>query len=544
MNFFEFIKSEGSFSNKMIFVNSLSGVLAIVIATIIVDGSDSVESNEIQLGMIILFVSCVIAYYISRYYALSRISTHVEYVINETRKRISGKIQKTNLRNFEGIGKEYFYTTLTTDSQIISQSSIQIINATGSLVMVITGVIALLIISVSAFMVVITILIAITSLYLSMRKLIVRDLIKISEKENQFFEALNDLLLGFKELKLNNNKSEDFIKNTLHQLANEEYELKALVAKNVSRAIILSQIFMYIIIGTVVFVLPNIKPDEVNIIAPTVALLLFMNGPIIEVVGMVSLLDRTNNCINNLQKIENTLDSFKANQGLTESPESRIKSFSGFQVLKCEDAVFSYQNEKNNTSFTMEPVNFELKNNEVVFIIGGNGSGKSTFLKMLTSLYTLDEGKIYIDDKPLQENQLTAYRSLFSPIFVDFHLFEKLYGYEDVDYEKVDFLLDEMELANITDIVDGKITKRTLSTGQRKRLALIVSILDDREIFLFDEVAADQDPSFRKYFYETIIPKLKSDGKTIIAVTHDDKYFSTADRILKMNYGKLAPYID
>ena len=544
MKFFEFIKSEGYFSNKMIFVNSLSGILAIVVAGIIVNGADSAEANEIKLGMIILFVACVASYYVARYYALSRISTHVEYVINETRKRISNKIQRTNLRNFEGIGKEYFYTTLTTDSQIISQSSIQIINATGSLVMVISGVIALLIISVTAFMMVIFILASITTLYLSMRKQIVQNLLKISKKENQFFEALNDLLLGFKELKLNSNKSENFLKSHLHRLANEEYELKALVAKDVSKAIILSQIFMYIIIGTIVFVLPNIKPDEVSIIAPTVALLLFMNGPIVEVVGMVSLLDRANNCIDNLKNIENTLDSFKNNDIPIESQDMRNKSITGFKTLKCMDAVFSYQDIKNDTSFKMGPMNFELKSNEVVFIIGGNGSGKSTFLKVLTSLYLLDEGELYIDNKLLNVDELTAFRNLFSPIFVDFHLFGRLYSHKSVNYEKIDLLLDEMDLSNITNIVDGKITKMDLSTGQRKRLALIVSILEDREIFLFDEVAADQDPSFRKYFYQTIIPKLKSDGKTIIAVTHDDKYFSAADRVLKMEYGKLVPYID
>ena len=101
-----------------------------------------------------------------------------------------------------------------------------------------------------------------------------------------------------------------------------------------------------------------------------------------------------------------------------------------------------------------------------------------------------------------------------------------------------------MGLSGTTDIIDKKITRRELSTGQRKRLALIVSILEDKAIFLFDEVAADQDPVFRKYFYETIIPNLKSEGKTVIAVTHDDKYFSVADRVLKMDYGKLVSYVD
>lgn len=544
MKFFKFIKREGNFNNKVVWVNSISGILSIAVASVIVTGADNVKPGEIQLDAIILFVTLVASYYLARYYALSRISTHVEHVINETRKRISDKIQRTNLKNFEGIGKEYFYTTLTTDSQIISQSSIQIINASGSLVMALSGSIALLIISLPAFIVTMTLLAAITSLYLSMRKMVVGDLVKISEKENQFFAALNDLLLGFKELKLNSDKSEGFIKNHLHKLANEVFELKAHVANRVSKAIILSQIFMYIIIGTIVFILPNIQPDEINAIAPAVALLLFMNGPIVEVVGLVNILDRTNNCIDNLENIENTLDSFQNNQIAIENKEVRHKDFSGFNTLKCENAVFSYTDEKNGSSFTLGPMNFELTKNEIVFIVGGNGSGKSTFLKILTSLYRPDEGKIYIDGNPLSSDRLTAYRNLFSPIFVDFHLFERFYGKHELDDDKVDALLDQMGLSGTTDIIDKKITRRELSTGQRKRLALIVSILEDKAIFLFDEVAADQDPVFRKYFYETIIPNLKSEGKTVIAVTHDDKYFSVADRVLKMDYGKLVSYVD
>ena len=544
MKFFKFMKREGNFNNKVVWVNSISGILSIAVASVIVTGADNVKPGEIQLDAIILFVTLVASYYLARYYALSRISTHVEHVINETRKRISDKIQRTNLKNFEGIGKEYFYTTLTTDSQIISQSSIQIINASGSLVMALSGSIALLIISLPAFIVTMTLLAAITSLYLSMRKMVVGDLVKISEKENQFFAALNDLLLGFKELKLNSDKSEGFIKNHLHKLANEVFELKAHVANRVSKAIILSQIFMYIIIGTIVFILPNIQPDEINAIAPAVALLLFMNGPIVEVVGLVNILDRTNNCIDNLENIENTLDSFQNSQIAIENKEVRHKDFSGFNTLKCENAVFSYTDEKNGSSFTLGPMNFELTKNEIVFIVGGNGSGKSTFLKILTSLYRPDEGKIYIDGNPLSSDRLTAYRNLFSPIFVDFHLFERFYGKHELDDDKVDALLDQMGLSGTTDIIDKKITRRELSTGQRKRLALIVSILEDKAIFLFDEVAADQDPVFRKYFYETIIPNLKSEGKTVIAVTHDDKYFSVADRVLKMDYGKLVSYVD
>ncbi len=523
-------------------MNSLSGVLSIVIAFIIVRGSDKVQPNEIQLQYILLFVIFLAAYYAARQYALVRISTHVESVINKTRKRISRKIQKTNLLNFEKIGKEFFYTTLTTDSQTISQSSIQIINAAGSLAMVIAGGIALLIISPIAFGIALVIFSMITLLYLRIRKTMKDHLRQISIKENAFFGILNDLLLGFKELKLNSDKSKEFIEQELHDLADEVFELKAGISKKISRAIILSQIYMYVILGAIVFVLPVVSPNDTPIIAPASALLLFITGPLIEIVSILNVMVRTNNCIDNIIQIENKLDEIGKNKDSVEDGHATEVEPVAFNTLKCEDTTFSYHDEANGTSFKLGPINFELKQNEVVFIVGGNGSGKSTFLKTLTSLYRIEDGQIYLNGEVLTEENTAAYRNLFSPIFVDFHLFEKLYGHDEIEDERVDALLTEMALNKVTGITDGRITKRDLSTGQRKRLGLVIAMLEDKPILIFDEVAADQDPYFRKYFYETIIPKLKQDGKTILAVTHDDKYFSTADRVLKMEYGSISPY--
>jgi putative ATP-binding cassette transporter len=130
---------------------------------------------------------------------------------------------------------------------------------------------------------------------------------------------------------------------------------------------------------------------------------------------------------------------------------------------------------------------------------------------------------------------------MFSAVFTDFHLFDRIYGKEQVDQDRVDELLYEMDLTEKTRFVDGRFTQASLSTGQRKRLALIVALLEDKDVLVFDEWAADQDPSFRKQFYEVILPKLKASGKTIIAATHDDRYFHVADRVIKMEWGHFVP---
>ncbi|ETR66800.1 MAG: hypothetical protein OMM_05479 [Candidatus Magnetoglobus multicellularis str. Araruama] len=174
---------------------------------------------------------------------------------------------------------------------------------------------------------------------------------------------------------------------------------------------------------------------------------------------------------------------------------------------------------------------------EIVFMIGGNGSGKSTFLKVLTGLYLPFSGHITINGAPAQ---IDEQRNLFSAIFTDFHLFDRFYGIQNgIDPKKVNDLLKLMKLDHKVSVKNNQFSTTDLSTGQRKRLAMIIAIMEDKPIYVFDEWAADQSPEFRDYFYYQLLPALKQKGKTVIAVTHDQQYFDIADRILELDYGCL-----
>ena len=174
-----------------------------------------------------------------------------------------------------------------------------------------------------------------------------------------------------------------------------------------------------------------------------------------------------------------------------------------------------------------------------MFIVGGNGSGKSTLLKLITGLYYPLTGNIYLNNKPLEADDYVDYRELYSTIFTDFHLFDRLYGIEDIDSQRVDQFLETMGLEKKTTFKNNGFSNTELSTGQKKRLAYIASVLEDKQIYIFDEWAADQDPEFRQYFYEVLLKDLKAKGKTVIAVSHDDRYFYAADRVIKIEYGKI-----
>ncbi len=188
----------------------------------------------------------------------------------------------------------------------------------------------------------------------------------------------------------------------------------------------------------------------------------------------------------------------------------------------------------------MGPINLTLRAGENVFISGGNGSGKSTLLRLLTTLYWPEAGSISVDGTIVTHENVDAYRALFSSVFSDFHLFKRLYGVEPSAMAEALELLGTFEVADKTRLHEDAFTTIDLSDGQRKRLALIVAMLENRPICILDEWAADQDPAFRRKFYGELLEALRARNVTVISVTHDDRYYGRADRRLHMEEGKLV----
>jgi len=211
-----------------------------------------------------------------------------------------------------------------------------------------------------------------------------------------------------------------------------------------------------------------------------------------------------------------------------------------FENLELVNVMHSYHRETEDSHFELGPINLRFRPGELVFLVGGNGSGKSTLAKIITGLYVPESGEIRIDGKPVTDANRDDYRQLFSAVFVDFYLFENLLGIHsrNVD-EQAKTYLDQLHLSHKVKVKDGVLSTTAVSQGQRKRLALLTAYLEDRAFYLFDEWAADQDPLFKDVFYTQLLPELKARGKTVLVISHDDKYFDVADRIIKLDYGKL-----
>ena len=180
---------------------------------------------------------------------------------------------------------------------------------------------------------------------------------------------------------------------------------------------------------------------------------------------------------------------------------------------------------------------FELRKGELVFIRGGNGSGKSTFMKVLAGLYAPESGEMFLNNVMLSDVNMESYRNLFTIVPTDYHLFSRPLGLNITPAQLTDVLRTLHMETKVSLLEDGTFSTLDLSAGQRKRLALACALLEKRHIYLFDEVAADFDPVFRRYFFEELLPDFIRQGGTILAISHDDRYFHVADRVLTMREG-------
>ncbi len=208
-----------------------------------------------------------------------------------------------------------------------------------------------------------------------------------------------------------------------------------------------------------------------------------------------------------------------------------------FRRIELRDVSFVYRDEDGDETFKVGPLNLEINHGALVIIRGGNGSGKTTMMKLLAGLYRPTSGTILVDGEALSADRLAEYRERFTAIFGDQHLFARPYGL-DFEQAEIDELLRRFKLSDVTSFKDGRFTKLALSSGQRKRLAMIIALLERRPLLLFDEWDAHQDPELRMYYYTELLPALQAEGKTVIAVSHDDRHFHRADVLVHLEGGR------
>jgi putative ATP-binding cassette transporter len=357
------------------------------------------------------------------------------------------------------------------------------------------------------------------------------------EEEDKLFRHFHALTDGIKELKLHRARRRQFLDRHV-QGATELFQRHNVAAEN--RFILAqnwSHLLYFALIGVILFVIPGIIPLTRETLTGYVITTLYLMGPLAGIMSSFSLFGRANVALKKISDLGVSLSEQAIELTQSEAPELNTS----FKKLEIQNVVHSYHLEQEDSNFVLGPINLTFVPGEVVFLIGGNGSGKSTLAKIITGLYLPEAGEIRLDGRLVTHQNRDDYRQLFSAVFVDFYLFENLMGLgaRGLDDRARDYLR-LFHLHHKVKINEGVLSTTAVSQGQRKRLALLTAYLEDRPFYLFDEWAADQDPYFKGLFYTQLLPELKARGKTVLVITHDEKYFGLADRTLKLDYGRLV----
>ncbi|GMV28823.1 MAG: hypothetical protein AMXMBFR59_09480 [Rhodanobacteraceae bacterium] len=351
------------------------------------------------------------------------------------------------------------------------------------------------------------------------------------QQYDQIQEGVRGLIFGAAELKVHSDKVNAFFESELQ--TPELRRLRDILIGNSLFVLVRSygQMLSFIVIGVVVFHLPYAYDVSVDETFAVVMALLYLTGPVATLLGAMGEVRIGVVALEKVQEIYGELYEEENTNTATIVP--------GWKTFRADDLV--YEHVGDGRTFRLGPVSVGFERGQISYIVGGNGSGKTTLCKCLSLHYRPQQGSVSFDDQVIDAHSLESARQNVSTVYSNFYLFKSLYGStRALDQAEIERYLDYLELTGKVSVVNGSFSTTALSDGQRKRLALLAALLENRDLCVFDEWAADQDPRFKETFYCTILPDLKKAGKVVIVITHDDRYFPFADQLIHMEDGRVV----
>lgn len=357
------------------------------------------------------------------------------------------------------------------------------------------------------------------------------------EKQDGLYKLFGAIIHGIKELKLHPGRREAFLDKNLTGLTGELRRLNVLGFSLFSAASSWGMFLFFAFIGLMLFVLPHYgEQGGAGLLVSYTLTVLYLQQPLDALMTNIPFLSRGEVALRKVEQLSGLVE------GLVVEPARALPApRTSFNRLELVDVTHSYHREREDSSFTLGPISLTLDKGELVFLVGGNGSGKTTLAKLVTGLYSPEGGEVRLDGVPVTVDNREEHRQCFSTVFSDFYLFDSLLGLAPAGLvPRARQYLERLHLNHKVQLGDdGSLSTTELSQGQRKRLALLTAWLEDRPIYVFDEWGADQDPIFKAVFYEELLPEMKRAGKTVLVISHDDRYFHVADRLLHLDSGKL-----
>jgi putative pyoverdin transport system ATP-binding/permease protein len=540
MSFLQLVRREmhGSMP-KLLFMSSVGGISnASILAAINTGVQDTSSGHPPGLWAASLFLIALFLFMRAQQFVTITATAEIEAIIHKLRVRLMDLIRRSELLEIDKIGRSRIVAAVTSDTAVLTQASNMLCFTVQGAVLIFFVGLYVAYLSIVAFLLTVVIVSGAATIFHYKNRRLSEQKGESAAWERRLFDRLTDFLDGFKEVRLNAARSEDLFNDAM-EVSKTAANIKIRTQAETFKMIVTSQISMYILLGAVVFVAPNLSDTLGGAsIAKTTTALLFVVGACFGLVQSIPILLNANASADRIDRLEQALQST-----LVIDERRAIIAPKRFERIEVRNIEFRYTDKFSDTVFKIGPIDFTLQSGELVFITGGNGSGKSTFLRVFSGLYPPDSGEMLLDGRPVTDANRDEYRGLMSAIFFDYHLFQRLYGIPDADPAEVGQLLTQFRLADKTSLTNGEFRTLDLSGGQRRRLALIVSLLEKRPIMLLDEWTAEQDPEFRRKFYDELLPELMQAGATIVVITHDDRYLDELHlpaRRIKMDEGRIV----
>ncbi|PCK09044.1 MAG: cyclic peptide transporter [Alteromonadaceae bacterium] len=535
-------------------LGAFSGALYALIIPLVLNGIGNSSSQvnepaskgmgEVLLGAVsqngaAVFFALVILIFLTKASSVILVNNIAKSAAAELKISVVKKINNMSLQNVENAGFSRLLNVLIDDvNQVVGAavtipmlvvSSVTVVGMLGYLaslnVYIFLVVLASIIVGVVIFQAPVS---ASQGLYEKSRKI-----------KDDIQEGIRGLIFGAYELKLDKKKSDAYIEHEIVTPQNKSVRLEKFGDAILHLAGNSSDLLALSIIGCVVFVLPQyeIFPAAQNY--GVVMALLYIAGPVASILSMLQQLKMGQVSITRIHQLA------QYEEEVVDQNDVMSDAIRTVQTLRVKDLHYRYPGYEQDRDFSVGPITLSFSRGQISFIVGGNGSGKSTLSKMLSLHYRPSKGQVYFDNVAVNEKTISAARERISVIFSNYYLFSRLYHqHSGLDQEKINHYLDGLGLKGKTAYVDGRFTTTKLSDGQRRRLALLIALFEDRDIYIFDEWAADQDPLFKRLFYREILPDMKRNNKLVIVITHDDRYFECADRVIFMEDGKVIAVKD
>ena len=526
-------------SPKLLLLAVVSGILGGLSGTALIAVITEAirEPGSYDLIRTWLFFGLLLVFMVTKTCSEMALLHSSQNAIVQLRVVLSQKTLATPMKKLEKIGKHGLLAVFTKDVETLAQAFHLAPIVFGNIV-IITGCLCYVAWMSWEIVAIYTVCLLVgIAIFLFVEQGPARRMVEMREQMDILYQNFRNLIEGTKELQLNAQRGLQFVERVIKPSASHFRYL--FVRSSIGYITITNAggITFYFIIGILVFVVPIWLPQSAIFIGTMTIILLYLIGPVIELVSAIPALRQAAIALDRIEQLGGNLGCIESQASVVNPFISQGQPF----YLELRGVCHEYPGDTDDRHFTLGPIDLALNQGEVVFIVGGNGSGKTTLAMLMLGFYPPEAGEILLNGVKVTDVNRAEYQQQFSAVFSDFHLFEQLLNADETQLAtRATHYIDRLAISHKVKVEGNRYSTVDLSSGQRKRLALVSAYLEDRPVYLLDEWAADQDPAFKEVFYMELLPELKAHGKTVLVITHDEPYFHCADRIVKIQDGQLC----